>query len=292
MNIAFLGLGNMGFPIAQNLLADGHRVVTAIHHSPDSARRLQSLGGVVAATAAEAVADAALIFTIVPNDEALLGLLLAEDVRARIPVGSVIVDMTSASADAIRQVAAAYAPRNVSVVDAPVSGGVTGAERRTMSMLCAGAPAAFARIRPVVEPLAEKLRYVGAEPGLGKMLKSLNNLLSAVNKTAVGEAWRMAQAHGIDPDAFFDAISVSRGDSAALRAAFPRIRDDRYAPGFTVALMRKDLELALALAEGMTVPLAETTLDYYRQASPLDLEDSAAVAKVHFRRSAVISKDR
>ena len=151
-----------------------------------------------------------------------------------------------------------------------------------MSMLCAGDRAVFDRVTPVLRDIAGKLCYVGARPGQGKIIKSLNNLLSAINKTAVGEAWRMAEAHGVDPDAFFDAVSASSGDSAALRASFPKIRSGDYAPGFTVALMRKDLELAMSLADGMTLPLGEAVLDYYRRAREFDSEDSAAVAKVRY----------
>lgn len=282
MKIAFFGLGNMGFPIAANLLRHGHAVTTAVHRSPDSARRLEALGAHTASTPAEAVKDAELIFTIVPNDQALKGLLLDEAMLAALPSGSVIVEMTSASAEAVGEVAAACAARGVALLDAPVSGGVKGAESGTMSMLCAGDRAVFDRVTPVLRDIAGKLCYVGARPGQGKIIKSLNNLLSAINKTAVGEVWRIAEANGVDPDAFYDAITASSGDSFALRAVFHRILSDDYAPGFTVALMRKDLELALGLKEDMTLPLSEAVLDYYRAAVPFDREDSSAVAKVRY----------
>ncbi|MGO5050830.1 NAD(P)-dependent oxidoreductase [Dysosmobacter sp. Sow4_B12] len=281
MHIAFFGLGNMGFPIAANLLKTGHRVTTAVHRDPAPAQHLQALGGTIAASPAEALRDAELIFTIVPNDNALLG-LLNEGFLSALPAGSVVVEMTSASAAAAEKAAALCAARGVSLLDAPVSGGVKGAANGTMSMLCAGDREVFDRVTPVLRDIAGKLCYVGSKPGQGKIIKSLNNLLSAINKTAVGEAWRMAEAHGVDPDAFFDAVSASSGDSAALRASFPKIRSGDYAPGFTVALMRKDLELAMALADGMTLPLGEAVLDYYRRAREFDSEDSTAVAKVRY----------
>ena len=282
MNIAFFGLGNMGFPIAANLLKNGHTVTSAIHRSKETALRFQELGGIIAPSPIEAVKDVELIFTIVPDDRALTELLLDKSMLAAISVGSVIVEMTSASAKAVQEVADAYAARGVALLDAPVSGGVKGAANATMSMLCAGEDAVFQRVKPVLEGIAGKLCYVGAQPGQGKIIKSLNNLLSAVNKTAVGEAWRMAEAHGVNPDAFFEAVSASSGDSAALRAAFPRIISGNYTPGLTVALMRKDLQLAMSLADSMTLPLGEATLEYYRQAAPFDQEDSTAVAKVRF----------
>ena len=281
MHIAFFGLGNMGFPIAANLLKHRHAVTTAIHRDPTPALRLQELGAAVASSPAEALKDAEIIFTIVPNDSALLG-LLNESFLAALPTGSVVVDMTSASADAAKQAAALCASRGAALLDAPVSGGVKGAASGTMSMMCAGDRAVFDRVSPVLVEITGKLCYVGSQPGQAKIIKSLNNLLSAINKTAVGEAWRIADAHGVDPDAFFDAISSSSGDSFALRAAFPKIRAEDYAPGFTVALMRKDLELAMGLADDMVLPLGEAVLDYYRRAREFDQEDSTAVAKVRY----------
>ena len=282
MNIAFFGLGNMGFPIAQNLLRVGHSVTIAVHRDPVPARKLAALDAVVASSASEAVRGAELIFSIVPNDQSLKTLLLDESMLAAVPEGSVIVEMTSSSAEAVQAVATAYARKGVSLLDAPVSGGVAGAANATMSMLCAGDPAIYERVLPVLKQISKTQCYVGAQPGQGKVVKSLNNLLSAINKAAVGEAWQMARANGVDSAAFFDAISASSGDSAALRAAFPHIRDGNYAAGFTVALMRKDLEIAMALTDGQTLPLAETVLEYYRRAAPFDQEDSSAVAKVRF----------
>lgn len=282
MRIAYFGLGNMGFPIAANLLKHGHTVTTAIHRNPDSALWFQALGGIVAASPAKAVEEAELIFTIVPEDTALLELLLSPALADAITPGSVIVDMTSASPGAIQTVAEFYASRSVAVLDAPVSGGVAGAKAGTMTMLCAGDPAVFRRVEPVLDGISGKRCYIGEQVGHGKIVKSLNNLLNAVNKAAVGEAWQMAEAHGIDPAAFEEAISASSGDSYAFRTTFPRIKKGDYTPAFTVALMRKDVGLAMALAGNRHLPLGETTLQYYERARMFDGEDSSAVTKVRF----------
>jgi len=282
MRIAFFGLGNMGFPIAANLLKHGHTVTTAVHRTPESALRLQELGGIVAASPAKAVEGAELIFTIVPEDTALLELLLHPRLADAITPGSVIVDMTSASPGAIQTVAEFYTPRSVDVLDAPVSGGVAGAKAGTMTILCAGDPAVFRRVEPVLECISGRRCLVGEQVGHGKIVKSLNNLLNAVNKAAVGEAWQMAEAHGIDPAAFEEAISASSGDSYAFRTTFPRIKKGDYTPAFTVALMRKDVGLAMALAGNQHLPLGETTLQYYELAREFDGEDSSAVTKVQF----------
>ena len=120
MNIAFFGLGNMGFPIAANLLKHGHAVTSAVHRSRDAVLRLEALGGTISASPAAAVANAEAIFTIVPDDFALRALLLDSTMLAAIPAGSVIVEMTSASAEAVKEVAEAYAARGVALLDAPV----------------------------------------------------------------------------------------------------------------------------------------------------------------------------
>ena len=282
MRIAFFGLGNMGFPIAANLLKHGHTVITAVHRSPDSALRLQALGGMIADSPAKAVEGAELIFTIVPEDTALLDLLLSPTLAEAIAPGTTLIDMTSASPKAIQTVADFYEPRGVAVLDAPVSGGVAGAKAGTMTMLCAGKREILDRVTPVLEHISGTRCYIGSQPGQGKIVKSLNNLLNAVNKAAVGEAWQMAEAHGIDPTAFSEAVSASSGASYAFRSTFPRIQSGDYTPAFTVALMRKDVGLALNLAEGKHLPLSETTLQYYELARPFDGEDSSAVTKVRF----------
>ena len=282
MRIAFFGLGNMGFPIAANLLKNGHTVVTAVHRNSDPALRLQELGGQIADAPAAAVRNADYIFTIVPEDTALLELLLEPELAEAVSPGSTIVDMTSASPQAIQTVAEFYTLRGVKVLDAPVSGGVAGAKAGTMTMLCAGDEAVLRQAEPILESVSGKRCYIGPQPGQGKIVKSLNNLLNAVNKAAVGEAWQIAEAHGIDPAAFEAAISASSGDSYAFRTTFPRIRNENYTPAFTVKLMRKDVGLAMALAEGNYLPLGETTLKYYQLAEKFDTEDSSAVTKVRF----------
>lgn len=282
MNIAFLGLGNMGFPIAKNLVARGHRVTTAIHKDPAKARRLEALGGHIAPSAAEAVKDAELIFSIVPNDAALLELLLAPEMAAAIAPGATLVEMTSSSPRAIQRVEEIYRPRQIVILDAPVSGGVAKAENGTMTMICAGKKEVYDASETILREIAGTICYVGETVGQAKIIKSLNNLLSAANKVAVSEAWKIAQANQVDPDAFFNAISVCSGDSNGLRAIFPRIQHEDYSPSFTVALMRKDLGLALDLAQGQSLPLAQTVLEYFRRASAFDGEDNTAVAKVRF----------
>ena len=285
MQIAFFGLGNMGSPIAANLIKSGYNVTITVHHNPAPAERLIKLGAHLAETPALAVADADVIFTIVPNDTALLNLLTPELLKVVKP-GATIIEMTSASGDAVCQVAKRCRKYGLNLLDAPVSGGVSGATKGTMSILCAGDKAILEKVRPLLDCISGKVCYLGEQIGQAKIVKSLNNLLSAINKTAVTEAYKIAMKKKVSPQVFYDAISVSSGNSAAFGAVVPRLRAKDFSTGFSVALMRKDLELALALKPAdLNLPLSETVLEYYKQAAPFDQEDSSAVAKVNFNKT-------
>lgn len=285
MKIAFFGLGNMGLPIAANLIKSGYKVAITVHHNPAPAERLIKLGAHLAETPVIAVADSDVIFTIVPNDTALLNLLTPELLKAAKP-GAIIIEMTSASAAAVRQAAKRCSDYGLALLDAPVSGGVAGATKGTMSILCAGDKAVLEKVRPLLDCISAKVCYLGDQIGQAKIVKSLNNLLSAINKTAVTEAYKIALENKVSPQAFYDAISISSGNSVAFGAVVPKLQSNDFSTGFSVALMRKDLELALALKPAsLNLPLSETVLEYYKQAAPFDKEDSSAVAKVNFNKT-------
>lgn len=275
--IAFFGLGNMGLPIACNLSSSGHIVRCCVHRDSAGPAALQAAGGIICPTVSAAVQDADLLFSIVPDDRAMGGLLLDEALLEALPAGCALVEMTSCSARAMATVAQAYAARGIDVLDAPVSGGVTGAANRSMTMICAGNPDLFAKLRPLLAQISAQQCYVGSQPGDGKKVKSLNNLLSAMQKVASAEVLHLAEATGLDMEAFYKAVSASSGDSAAFRALWPKTRSGDFTPGFTMALMRKDVGLALDLAEGLDLPLAQLTYAAYAADAALDKLDSTAV---------------
>lgn len=281
MKIAFFGLGNMGLPIACNLLASGYEVTTAAHRQRRGPEALAQAGGVVAASAAEAVRDADLIFTILPDDQALSSFLLDEALADAMKPGAVIVDMTSCSAAAIRQVEAFYAPRQISVVDAPLSGGVDGAVNRRLTIICAGEPADLAKVRPVFETIAEKIYAVGPL-GQAKVIKSLNNLLGAANMLVMAEVAKIVQHNQLDQQVFFEVISNSSGNSVLFQRNYLRMVAGDFVPDFSLALMRKDVALAADLAEAIPQPLPVVSLvaDTYAQAGAFDQEDCRAIIKV------------
>ncbi len=284
MNIAFFGLGNMGFPVAANLLKAGHEVTSAAHRSKERVEKLVALGGKCAASPAEAAKDADIIFTIVPNDASLEELMVSPDMLEAVKDGVIIIDMTSATPGAVRKLEEFFAPKHARVLDAPVSGGIAGAAAGTMTMMCSGDRALFDEVMPVLQSISGKQYYVGAEVGQGKMIKALNNLVGAANLAVVAEMDRIVRKNNIDPDVVYEVLSAATATSFQFVNCYPRISKQDFRPTFTVALMKKDLGIAMGMAEGLNLPMVETTYEYYKQAEPYGSEDYSAIAKVDLKR--------
>jgi len=278
--VAFFGLGNMGLPIALNLVKAGYNVTTAIHHSDKGPLALEKAGGKIAGSKTDAVKDAELIFTIVSNDVSLRGLLLDKEMIDAIPAGSVIIEMTSASPQAVQDVASAYEKKGVFVIDAPVSGGTKKAADATMTIMCGGNRDAFDRILPDLEVTGKNILYLGAV-GAGKMVKSVNNLLASIHKIAVAESVKIIEKNGIDPEVFYSTVVQSSGNSFQFQRDFYKYLKRDYTPTFTLGLMKKDLGLALALADDIYTPMSKLTLDMFEKASEqYSEEDTTAIIRV------------
>jgi 3-hydroxyisobutyrate dehydrogenase-like beta-hydroxyacid dehydrogenase len=278
--VAFFGLGNMGLPIALNLAKAGLIVKTAVHHNGAGAKQLEAAGGIIAKNNVEAVSDAEVVFTIIPNDAAVEELLLNPEMIAAIQPGTIIVEMTSCSANAVQKVARAYAEKQVQVVDAPVTGGVKGAAAATMTMIVGCTDEAFDRGKPLLEMISGKQCRVGAV-GDGKKVKSLNNLMGAANALIVGEAVRLVKKNHIDPDAFYHAISNGSGNSTQFQFGYQKLIDKEYTPTFALSLMTKDVGLAMELAEGLHLPFSELTQKTYQEAMKYADEDYFAATKIY-----------
>ena len=284
MKIAYFGLGKMGLGPAINLVRAGHEVQTAVHRNPFGAEKLREQGGIIASDPAEAVRDADVIISIVPDDAALKSLFSQEKLLNALKPGAILIDMTSCSAQAICQVAERLQEYQVEVLDAPVSGGVKAADDGTMTMICAGKQEVFDHARPILDVIGEYIILVSERLGDDKKIKSLNNLLAAVDRAATGEIARLAGQHDLDPRKVYDVISHSSGDSGTFRLTWQKLQNQDYRATFTVAHMRKDVNLALDLAEELHLPIAEAVQDYYEKAMCFKDEDSCAVAKVNYEK--------
>jgi 3-hydroxyisobutyrate dehydrogenase-like beta-hydroxyacid dehydrogenase len=284
-SIGFIGLGEMGFPMAKRLCGAGFEVRTAIHRadnpqSVERAAQLAALGAKIKESFAAAVTGADLILTILPEDEQVKGILLDREIRGAIVANpaAIILEMTSCRPATVQEIGAAYAQSGVRVFDAPVSGGVAGAANGTLTIFGAGDPELLDELRPVLERLAAKIYHLG-ELGAGKALKAVNQMLAAVNMVAVGEAYQLAGKAGIDPKVMYEVIKESSGNSYVFDRKFQNLVSDSFPAGFRLSLMRKDVRIALALAEGAKLPLAELAYQLYDDAREYDGFDFSAIAK-------------
>lgn len=248
MKIGFIGLGNMGGPMAANLVAAGHGVVGFDLTAPMPA------GVTAAATAAEAAQGANVVITMLPNG-AILRSVAAEVIPA-MAAGAVLCDCSTVDVDSARAVAEQAVAAGIGALDAPVSGGVGGATAGTLTFMVGGSDAAFATVQPLFDIMGQKAVHCGAA-GAGQSAKICNNMILGVTMIATCEAFALADKLGLDRQKMFDVVSTSSGYSWTMNAYCPAPgvgpkspADNGYAPGFAAELMLKDLRLSQQAAEG------------------------------------------
>jgi 3-hydroxyisobutyrate dehydrogenase len=248
--IGFIGLGNMGAPMASNLLKAGHEV-TGFDIAPRAVEALSAKGGRAAASAAEAAAASELVITMLPAGAQVRAVYLGEaGVLANARKGALLIDCSTIDVETARAVAAAAAAAGLDMLDAPVSGGVAGAEAASLTFMVGGEAAAFSRAEPVLAAMGRTIVHAGPA-GNGQAAKICNNMILGVSMIAVCEAFSLAERLGLAAQTLFDISAKSSGQCWALTSycpvpgpvpASPANRD--YAPGFTAAMMLKDLRLA------------------------------------------------
>lgn len=269
--VAFIGLGTMGLPMARNLVAAGHQLV-AVDADPS---RAALLGAPVAATPAQAAGASDVALLSLPSPAAVEQVVLGSaGLRAGAPRGFAVVDMSTGPPALARTLAEELGRAGMDSLDAPVSGGPHGAEAASLTIMVGGSPEAFAARRPLLETLGGLVVHVGSA-GAGQAVKLCNNLIAGATMVAIAEACAVAEREGIDPAVLYDLLIRSTGDSRVLRTRFPvagvapeHPASREYEPLFSVDLMAKDLELALALAaaHGVGATVASTSRERYREA--------------------------
>jgi len=239
VDIAWIGTGIMGAPMARRLMRAGHRV-RVYNRSPEKTAAPGREGAQVASTAAEAARGASVIFLMLPDTPDV------EDVvRTLEPVleaGQCVVDMSTIAPAAARALSASMAARGVDFLDAPVSGGESGAIEGTLSIMVGASEAAFARARPLLELLGKSITHMGPA-GAGQMTKLVNQVAVALTLEATAEAILLAIRGGLDPKLVLEAIGAGAAGSWQLSNLGPKIIARDFRPGFFVKLMRKDLRL-------------------------------------------------
>jgi 3-hydroxyisobutyrate dehydrogenase len=266
--VAFLGLGNMGGPMAANLVAAGH-TVRGFALVPALKATAKEKGAKVFDSGAEAVSEADVVITSLPNG-AIVKACYAEALPAAKP-GTLFIDTSTISVDDARAINAQAAERGFAQLDAPVSGGVKGATAGTLAFMVGGDDDAVERARPVLEPMAGKIIHCGGS-GTGQSAKLCNNMVLAVQQIAIGEAFVLAEKLGLSAQSLFDVITGATGNCWSVHTNCPvpgpvptSPANNDFKPGFATALMNKDLGLAMdaVSSSGSTAPLGSHAAEIY-----------------------------
>lgn len=267
--IAFLGLGNMGGPMAANLVAAGHPV-RAFDLVPALREALEAKGASVFDSGAEAVSGAEVVITSLPNG-AIVKSCYAEALPAAAP-GTLFIDTSTISVADAREINAQAEKGGFLQIDAPVSGGVKGATAGTLAFMVGGSDEAVERARPVLDPMAGKIIHCGAS-GTGQAAKLCNNMVLAVQQIAIGEAFVLAEKLGLSDQSLFDVITGATGNCWSVHTNCPvpgpvptSPANNDFKPGFATALMNKDLGLAMdaVSSTGSQAPLGTHAAEIYR----------------------------
>ena len=271
MKIGFIGLGNMGAPMAANLAAAGHEVTGFDLNAaaPDGVR--------MASSAADAATDAEIVLTMLPNGAILRA--VAEEIIPAMSKGAVLIDSSTVEVEAARAVAAQAQAAGLEFLDAPVSGGVGGAAAGTLTFMVGGTEAGFARATPLFEIMGQKAVLCGGA-GNGQAAKICNNMILGVTMIATCEAFALADKLGLSRQSMFDVVSTSSGYSWSMNAYCPAPgigpqspSDNDYTPGFAAELMLKDLRLSQSAADAADAdtPMGQMAAALYERF--VELED-------------------
>lgn len=269
--IAFIGLGNMGAPMAANLVRNGHDV-SVFDLIPEAVSALAALGAKAAASAEQACSGAEFVISMLPAGKHVESLYLDQGLLDVVPASAILVDTSTIDADTARKLSAAASRQGKSMVDAPVSGGVAGAAAGTLSFMCGAAdPEVFEKVKPLLLDMGKNVFLAGG-PGAGQVAKACNNMLLSILMIGTSEALNLGAKNGLDPAVLSDIMLASSGKNwvlevynpcPGLMANAPASRD--YEPGFMSELMLKDLRLAMAAADDSkaVTPLGDLACDLY-----------------------------
>jgi 3-hydroxyisobutyrate dehydrogenase len=270
--IGFIGLGNMGAPMAANLLKAGHQV-TGFDIVPDLAQGLAAKGGRVAGSMAEAAASGELVITMLPAGAQVRSVYLGDQgVLSKASKTALLIDCSTIDVETARAVSTAAAKAGFDMLDAPVSGGVAGADAASLTFMVGGESDVFARAQPVLAAMGRTIVHAGPA-GNGQAAKICNNMILGVSMIAVCEAFSLAERLGVSAQTLFDIAAKSSGQCWAMTSYCPvpgpvpsSPANREYAPGFTAAMMLKDLRLAQQAAGTVAAaaPLGAAAANLYQ----------------------------
>lgn len=290
--IAFIGLGNMGLPMAKNLVAAGH-AVTGFDLSDAAKASLQEAGGTAADSIAATVNDAEIIVSMLPAGQHVSAVYTeADGVIANAAKGALLIDSSTIDVDTARAVSAKAEAAGFPMVDAPVSGGVGGAAAGTLTFMVGGTDAAFAAAKPVLDIMGQNIFHAGGS-GNGQVAKICNNMLLGISMIGTAEAFMLGEKLGLDAQTLFDISSTASGQCWSMTSYCPAPgpvptspANNDYAPGFTAAMMLKDLLLAQEASNSAAAdtPMGKRATELYTQmadAGHADMDFSGIVAALN-----------
>src|SRR5215510_11883454 len=266
-NVGFIGVGNMGNPMAYNVLKASNPMIV-FDMNPKAMENLIQAGAKRAGSAREVVENAEIVFTSLPASPDVEAIYLdSGGLVDRAKPGTILIDLSSVLPSTPRKIEPRAKARGVHFLEAPVSGGVTGARAATLAVMVGGDGAALERARPVLRAIGPNIFHVGPV-GAGNTVKAINNMMACVNGLAMMEGLVLGVKAGLDPMTIYEVVKASSGGSKALeripRALIPR----NFEPGFKVALMNKDLETFHTIAKELNVPVTFSNLaQHYQQAA-------------------------
>ena len=263
--VAFIGLGVMGFPMAGHLKAKGYDVTVYNRTAAKAEAWVAKHGGKSAPTPAAAAKDADFVMIMVGNDNDLLEVALGKDgALAGTRKGAILIDHTTASADAARKLFAAAKEKGVDFIDAPVSGGQAGAENGKLTVMCGGEPGPFERAKPVMDSYGRAVTLMGPA-GSGQLTKMVNQICIAGLVQGLSEGIAFAEKAGLDADLVLDVISKGAAQSWQMENRGKTMHQRKFDFGFAVDWMRKDLGICLEEAKrnGAKLPITQIVEGYY-----------------------------
>ena len=261
-DIGFIGLGNMGQHMSRNLIKGGHKL--KVYDLNESAVNYVAQSGAKGvASAAEAVRDVEFVVTMVPVGADVRKVFVDGGVIGAARPGTILIDSSTIDVETARAMHEEAAKAGYKFLDAPVSGGVVGAEAATLTFMCGGDKETFAKARPILEKMGKNIVLCGG-PGQGQVVKICNNMMSAVNMLVAAEALNMGEKLGVDRKILYDVITTSTGNSQSIQRSCPMpgpvptsASSNGWKPGFMAKLMLKDLRLSQMAAQsaGVATPL-------------------------------------
>ena len=255
MEAGFLGVGNMGLPMASKLLDGGHKL-TIFDIREEAMRPLLERQARRAASARELADQCEVVFVSLPTLAAFRAVTFGEHGLIHGNAMKLLVNTCTVGVPFVKEIEQAMAARGVTVVDCPISGGPPGARAGTLSVMVSGDPAAVERVRPMISLWGRTLTVAGDKPGAAQVLKLTNNILSAVSLAAAAEAFVMGAKGGLDPEVMLTAINAGSGRNSATESKFPAsVLTRSFDYGAEMHILMKDIDLAIAQGEDLGVPM-------------------------------------